>query len=122
MQLSLKSDVSYSLDSEIKNDIKIVKELIKTSFHVSDIYLFGSIAKGFYKESSDIDILILIDEEKTTKELRILRHNLEDKISTLRLNKNVDIKLYSKNRFLELSLSPCFESSILKDLIDIMGW
>lgn len=122
MELSLKLDVSYNLDSSIKNDIKTIKDLIKNSLPLSNIYLFGSIAKGSYHKSSDIDILILIDEEKNTKELRALRHSLEDNIYSLNLEKDVDIKLYTNKRFLELSIIPCFESSIIKDLIDIKGW
>ncbi|MFR3910994.1 MAG: nucleotidyltransferase domain-containing protein [Clostridium paraputrificum] len=44
------------------------------NFKVTDIYLFGSISKGMYSKYSDIDILALIDEDKSIRELKELRH------------------------------------------------
>ena len=74
------------------------------------------------KNIIDIDILILIDDNKSVSELRKLRHELEDDIDNLNLSRSVDIKLYNKNRYIELSKEISFEGDIIKDLIDIRKW
>ena len=118
----MRSNVDYELDDRLREEIIVVKDIISKLLFDSEIYLFGSIAKGKYNKNSDIDILILIEEEKTLKELRTLRHYIEDRIEELRLNNEVDIKIYNKNRYYNLTSEPSFEQAILKDLIDLKEW
>ena len=119
---NIKNDVKYCLDKQIRNEIVKVRDTCINRLKNADILLFGSIAKGKYKNSSDIDILILVDQNKTISELRKLRHELEDDIYDLNLSRNVDIKLYNKDRYIELSREISFEQDIVKDLIDIRWW
>ena len=119
---NIKDDVEYSLDKDIRNEIIKIRDICIYRLKNVDILLFGSIAKGKYKNSSDIDILILIDDNKSVSELRKLRHELEDDIDNLNLSRGVDIKLYNKNRYIELSKEISFEGDIIKDLIDIRKW
>ena len=119
---NIKDDVEYSLDKDIRNEIIKIRDICIYRLKNADILLFGSIAKGKYKNSSDIDILILIDDNKSVSELRKLRHKLEDDIDNLNLSRSVDIKLYNKNRYIELSKEISFEGDIIKDLIDIRKW
>ena len=119
---NIKNDVEYSLDKDIRNEIIKIRDICIYRLKNADILLFGSIAKGKYKNSSDIDILILIDDNKSVSELRKLRHELEDDIDNLNLSRSVDIKLYNKNRYIELSKEISFEGEIIKDLIDIRKW
>ena len=119
---NIKNDVEYSLDKNIRNEIIKIRDICIYRLKNADILLFGSIAKGKYKNSSDIDILILIDDNKSISELRKLRHELEDDIDNLNLSRSVDIKLYNKNRYIELSKEISFEGDIIKDLIDIRKW
>lgn len=119
---NIKDDVEYSLDKDIRNEIIKIRDICIYRLKNADILLFGSIAKGKYKNSSDIDILILIDDNKSVSELRKLRHELEDDIDNLNLSRSVDIKLYNKNRYIELSNEISFEGDIIKDLIDIRKW
>ena len=119
---NIKNDVEYSLDKNIRNEIIKIRDICIYRLKKADILLFGSIAKGKYKNSSDIDILILIDDNKSISELRKLRHELEDDIDALNLSRSVDIKLYNKNRYIELSKEISFEGDIIKDLIDIRKW
>ncbi len=118
----IKNDVKYCLDKQIRNEIVKVRDVCIYRLKNADILLFGSIAKGKYRSSSDIDILILVDKNKTISELRKLRHELEDDIDNLNLSRNVDIKLYNKDRYIELSREISFEQDIVKDLIDIRWW
>ncbi|MGB0880845.1 MAG: nucleotidyltransferase domain-containing protein [Polaribacter sp.] len=50
-----------------------IKNNISKSIHASDpnaeMYLFGSRARGDFKDLSDWDILILVDENKITNEI-----------------------------------------------------
>ena len=119
---NIKNDVEYSLDKNIRNEIIKIRDICIYRLKNADILLFGSIANGKYKNSSDIDILILIDDNKSVSELRKLRHELEDDIDNLNLSRSVDIKLYNKNRYIELSKEISFEGDIIKDLIDIRKW
>ena len=119
---NIKNDVEYSLDKQIRNEIVKVRDTCIYRLKNADILLFGSIAKGKYRNSSDIDILILIDDNKSISKLRKLRHELEDDIDALNLSRSVDIKLYNKNRYIELSKEISFEGDIVKDLIDIRWW
>lgn len=114
--------VDYDLDSNLRNEITKIKNVIFKNLNNIEIYLFGSIAKGKYSKSSDIDILVLINKDKSLKELREIRHFLEDKIDILNLSRDVDIKVYEKGRYLNLSTNPSFEKEILKDLVCIKEW
>ncbi|NFG41904.1 DNA polymerase beta [Clostridium botulinum] len=118
----MKNDVNYSLDENLRSGIVKARDIILEKLYKANVYLFGSIAKGRYSKQSDIDLLVIIDENKSTKELRLLRHEFEDAINNIKLEKDVDIKLYSKVRYDELCKTPCFEQAILEDLINIGGW
>lgn len=118
----MKSDVGYMLDDSIRLQIANTKDIIKSYLYNAQVYLFGSIAKGCYSKDSDIDLLVLIPEEMTTRELRSLRHQLEDIIEENHINRAVDLKLYTTARYIELSENPCFEQAIVRDLINIEKW
>ncbi|MGL4849690.1 MAG: nucleotidyltransferase domain-containing protein [Clostridium sp.] len=118
----IKSDVNYTLDDEVREEIKRVKEVIMKVVKKSKVYLFGSIAKGRYSKDSDIDVLVLINEGLEIKSLRKLRNDIEDKIEEESIKRAVDIKLYEETRFSELSKKVSFEKDIIKDLIDIGEW
>lgn len=118
----MNNDVSYCLDKNLRLDIIKVKNIMLSKLNNPQIFLFGSIAKGCYSKYSDIDILVLIDSNKSVKELRLLKHSLEDSIEDVDIYREVDIKLYDKNRYNKLCEEPGFEKSILGNLIDIRSW
>ncbi len=57
----------------ILNKDKVLKELVeeypKRDDSLQAIILYGSVKKGNYTPSSDVDVLLLTREKKTTKEL-----------------------------------------------------
>lgn len=116
------SDIPYVLDKTLKAQISCAKNTIKSYLPGVKIYLFGSIAKGCYSKHSDIDFLILIQDDKSIKELRILRHEVEDQVENLSLGRKVDLKLYNESRYRTLCQKPCFEQVIQSDLIDVTQW
>ncbi|MPQ44833.1 nucleotidyltransferase domain-containing protein [Clostridium tarantellae] len=118
----MKNEVNYTLDKNLRLDIINIKNIIQNKIINAKIFLFGSIAKGRYSKDSDIDLLVLINGDKSNKELRFLRHEIEDLIDNLKINREVDIKLYNIDRYNILCKEICFESAILEDLVDIRGW
>ena len=118
----MKADVNYKISDELKKDIVQIKDTIINKLDECDVYLFGSIAKGRYKKESDIDILILINRDLQKRELRSIRHSIEDEIDKLHIGRDVDIKLYFNSHYYKLAKNVCFEREILNDLIDIRRW
>ncbi len=73
-----------TLNEDIKRAIKILK-----SYKCSEIYVFGSIAKGNYRESSDIDIAVRgIKPEIFFDAYADLSFNLESKVDLVNLDTN----------------------------------
>ena len=122
MDISVKKDVSYTLDKSLRTVIIELRDIISNEINTYDIYIFGSVAKGKYSKNSDVDILVLINGNNTIKELRSIKHRIEDIIEEKKISRDVDIKLYNKSRFLELSKLSCFEREILKDLVCVKEW
>ncbi len=53
---------------DTKNIVERIKDSIKTSVPGATIILYGSYARGNYKTDSDLDVLILLDKDKVTRE------------------------------------------------------
>jgi len=67
MQKRLSGSVKiYSVNKEkvIEELKKLSKKFIAENKNIKEIYLFGSFVKGDYLPSSDIDILIILKEDK----------------------------------------------------------
>jgi len=59
----------------------IIEETIKWGLKVEKILLFGSRAKGNYKEDSDWDFLIVVEEDLSGKDKRNLAANIRLKLA-----------------------------------------
>ncbi|TVY11853.1 nucleotidyltransferase domain-containing protein [Paenibacillus cremeus] len=70
-----------------KKSISKLKERIAVLFKLKSMILFGSKARGDYEEWSDVDLLILVDEEKNWSN----REKLSD--ITLDINMEFDTQL-----------------------------
>ena len=80
---TLFSGVAMSTIDEIKNNISLEKEKLKT-LGISRIGIFGSYIKGLQKPESDIDVLIEITPESnlTLFSLLQLESDLSEKLNT----------------------------------------
>lgn len=83
----------------------------------AELYLFGSISKGKYKKTSDIDLLILLDSPSITKAEKI---NILEVFDTAYLDYNlmdVDVKIYLREDFFKSD--NYFERSVIQDLVPL---
>lgn len=109
------------LSEELKNIIDILSS-IKLEYKF-EVYLFGSFVKRKVKSSSDIDLLFLLDtnDNLDKKQLRDIRWYIEDMITDKFTDRDVDVKLYTKNTFNTVSNSAlCFESMIMEYMVQLI--
>ena len=106
--------MNFSLKFKTKRKIKImkdenvekIKEIIfkiakEMSIEIEKIILFGSRARGDFREDSDYDILI-VTKEKLTREKEI-EFKVNIRISLARLRIPIDLIVYSSEEFIEKS-------------------
>ena len=75
------SDLSKKLKEEFKDKIE-------------NIILFGSYARGNYSENSDIDILVIVDDDRIEKEVRRVAYSFIPEVGRL-----ISVKVIEKNAF-----------------------
>lgn len=96
---------------------EIIKNVIKQHFDWSEIFLFGSRAKGNANTLSDYDILIVVDIDIPTKEklslrTRIRKELLSNGIRTdilIQSRAEIEIKTKLKGHFIRSILPDCIE-------------
>ncbi len=106
--------MNFSLKFKTKRKIKImkdenvekIKEIIfkiakEMNIEIEKIILFGSRARGDFREDSDYDILI-VTKEKLTREKEI-EFKVNIRISLARLRIPIDLIVYSSEEFIEKS-------------------
>lgn len=71
-----------------QKDIEDIKNQIVKKFNPQEIILFGSCAKGIAKESSDIDICIVLDYNDKRQIRRLLDESIESE-------KEIDFIVYT---------------------------
>ena len=64
--------------------------------HLKTVILYGSYARGDFKEDSDIDIMILVD--LTEIDIKKYRHELSEITIDFNMDNDLDIKPIAKNQ------------------------
>ena len=85
--------------------LKRIVEIIVKELEPDKIILFGSRARGDYKEGSDYDILVLKRGIKPQERIKIMWH-LKKKISRLIPEKIFDIIVQDTEEYINLSKDP----------------
>lgn len=118
--LTNKDSVDFEIRDQIKDIVIHYRDEVKKLFPNSEIYLFGSISKGFIKDSSDVDLLVILPNQKLSsvekKDNKILTYSLDY------YKRDLDCKVYGEIDFLNSVGHGLFEKCILKDLININRW
>jgi uncharacterized protein len=80
---------------EAINIVKAYRQLLKEHFHFETMYLFGSYAKGTYRDDSDIDVAIVVDHIEgdyfsINPILWKLRRQIDDRIEPILVERDFD--------------------------------
>ncbi len=80
---------------EAINKVKAYRLLLKDYFELEKVYLFGSYAKGTFREDSDIDVAIVVshvegDYFAVNPLLWKLRRQVDDRIEPFLIEKDFD--------------------------------
>ena len=78
--------------------LKQYTEILKTVYgsHLKAVILYGSYARGDYRDDSDIDIRILLD--LSDMDIKKYRHQLSDLTYDFNMDNDLDIKPIAKNK------------------------
>jgi len=93
------------MNKEIIEKLKELKPVLKKKYGIEEFAVFGSMARGDYRENSDVDIAIIKAQEKDYFKMIDTKYFLEDK-----LNRKVDMGYYD-------SIRPVIKKRIEKDLV-----
>lgn len=85
--------MSYSMKELLDKYIAELKKIYGT--HLQEVILYGSYARGDFKEDSDIDIMILLDI--TDMEMKQYQHQLSYATFDFNMDNDLDIKPITKN-------------------------
>lgn len=91
--------------TQIKDKLDNQKDFLKENYHVSDLGVFGSVARGDNNEISDIDVLVSF-----IKPVGMFKFiELEEYLSNL-LGKRVDLVT-------QRSLKPAIKNEVLQEVV-----
>ena len=92
-------------------DISEITKKIVTEINPEKIYLFGSYANGNPNEDSDLDIAVILNNEKSKLDnIRYIRYLLKD------VNNPIDIVVYKIDEFYnKLKDKYIFETTLVND-------
>lgn len=112
--------VDLVIREELQKRVEDAVNYILSTIPQCSVYLFGSYAKRKIKPTSDIDLLVLLDEPYSLKALRDLRIKIgNDYEELIDFAYEVDIKIYNKQHFIEKANRVSFESEIQKYMIKV---
>jgi len=107
------------METQINEQIELLKNALKEKFGATQIIVFGSQAYGEVGEDSDIDLCVItnIKHKRKIDIIREIRRELTDLISN-----PLDILVYSEKEFHERAgLRNTLEYKILTDGISVYG-
>lgn len=111
-----KLDLAQHLINRVRQAYQVVKRQIPNG----EVYLFGSYAKRKVKPTSDLDLLVLLEDNLDKKIIRNLKWEIEEKIEeTLAFEVEIDLKIYSRSHFDEARQYLGFEAEISKYMIKL---
>ncbi|MHB1680584.1 MAG: nucleotidyltransferase family protein [bacterium] len=81
-------------NKEIINTAKqiIAEEIEKADYKVEAIYLFGSRARGDYKENSDWDFFAVADKDMVKEDMKIILRNIRRRMAINNISNNIIVK------------------------------
>lgn len=109
-----------ALSENLIRRVKVVYEMIKEKLPQSEVYLFGSYAKRKVRPESDVDLLVLVEEDLDKLTLKKIKWDLEETIeNAIAYEYEVDLKLYTKAHFERSKGAKGFEAAIAEYMIPL---
>ena len=110
---------SYYMNSEIRQEVDKLKELIINAIPVEQIYLFGSYAYGTPNKDSDLDFYVVLKDDV---EMREIDAGLQIRFAIARSQAmGVDIVAKKKKDFLKRNYNFTLEQKVMREGIRIYG-
>ena len=111
--------MSQNINTLLEQYVKEVKKIYGS--HISRIILYGSYARGDFREDSDIDIMILLDISDI--DIKKYSQNLSYMTYDFNLDNDLDIKPIAKNEqhFKKWSSSYPFYENVNKEGVILYG-
>jgi Nucleotidyltransferase domain. len=82
-----------ALDKNLEIDKKIIMEEVeKAGYEVERIILFGSRARGDYKEGSDWDFFVVIDKNIFKEDMKMILRNIRRRMAVNNISNDIVIK------------------------------
>ncbi len=113
------ADMPQTIQSALEKYISEIKRIYGND--LKKIVLYGSYARGDFREDSDIDIMILLD--LPDNEIKNYRHQLSDITYDFNMDYDMDIKPIAKNEehFMKWVENYPFYANINKEGITLYG-
>lgn len=112
------------MKTDINANIKKIVEILKTNFSISDIILFGSNAEGKNNENSDIDIVVVLNDNTFSGdyESRLSKRlSVSEKLLDIKRNVQIDSLVFTKPEWEKFkSLNSSFSREIIRTGISIL--
>jgi len=103
-------------NKEKKNILNEIVERLKKNINVKEIIIFGSYTNDSIKQDSDLDMLVILDEEgvvKNYKEKLERRRRVTSLLNDYRKRIPLDVLVYSSEEWEKLKL---INSSLVKEI------
>jgi len=101
------------MNSEIRNELDKLRDIIVNSIAVEQIYLFGSHAYGNPRKDSDLDLFIILKDEVNLREIEAAI-KIRQSISEYQVMP-VDLIVIKNSRYQERKNSPTLERKIARE-------
>ncbi|HOK79739.1 MAG TPA: nucleotidyltransferase domain-containing protein [bacterium] len=95
-------------------NLERIKEVIKSIFPDAQIILFGSRARGDYKENSDYDIMVIIEQELNIKDKRQYSSYIRKKLIEKRILADVLIRTKKDANYYQDKIGSITRIALLK--------
>ncbi len=108
-----------TIQSLIEQYVSKVREIYGD--HLKKVILYGSLARGDFREDSDADLMILLD--LSDLEIKAYRHQLSDMTFDFNLDHDLDIKPMAKSEehFLKWVENYPFYANVAKEGVTLYG-
>lgn len=106
------------LSGEEEASVSLLKEKLKESYTVSNLVLYGSKARADWDVDSDVNLLVIIEEE-VTEDLKDKLHDIQFEVSMKYPESLLSCYLVNRKQWKDPSVFILIRDSVLKEGVEI---